>query len=785
MSRAFQRSILPSTQYGSIPNIDVLKSIEFPESGVTVDGLSTPSDLDRKPNSSSFFALYNGSSLIIEYIPTTFSNVSEWFMVNSINLSELTTHDCIHFKSDGSKFYIGCTSNGDIATYSVSSNWDISSSVTYLSTYNLGVSGLTSIKFSSDGSNLYALKGDNKTVYQYSVSSSWDVSASTYSGDSYTFSISGNARNIEFGDNGSKLYVSDTTGRIYHYNLSTQWDITTASYIEEFISQRSGIYGFKFNDDGSGVVVYMPDDVYEGALGYKELVEPWSLNGNLFGSKFSSIISDMVGTIYDSKFSDDGTKFYILTTAPTTSTKFMLYFELDTPFELRTMKYLNKVLLNTWDSNANYFSLSSSGHKFYIAASNTNIIRQFSLSADWDITSLSYDSVSITATTESIRGFHFSKDGTKLYVIGNANDCYVLEYTLSVPWDISTTNMDIDLPIKQINSVVNVTFSPSGDKLYVLEYFDGTVYEYPLSANFDITSAGSATTFDISTQTNNPNDIFFAPDGLDMYITEDNNIFQYSLSTPWDITSSLFALSENISGFSTVHFSSDGSKFFTSDYLNKQIRQYTLSTPWVINTISASSTVTVNKFPRSLTMSSDGKKIYTAEELSSSVSYYELNTAWDITSIASTAATQQRLGGLSIYGIEIGNNDNHLYLSQANTSQLQDYTFGSPYDMSTLRRNINNGFDGSPEWLTPSTFFISKDGTRLFVNSTSGSIARVHQYELSTKWDIDTAKYSNQYFLFSTIAPYANIGSISYSDYYKYLYITNSTHKVLMKLKWR
>jgi len=137
----------------------------------------------------------------------------------------------------------------------------------------------------------------------------------------------------------------------------------------------------------------------------------------------------------------------------------------------------------------------------------------------------------------------FKPDGTKMYVIGQAGDD-VNEYNLSTAWNISTASF---LQLKSISAQETnpqgLFFKPDGTKMYIIGSTGQDVNEYDLSTAWDISTASFLQLFSVAAQESVPLGIFFKPDGTKMYvcgISSINNVNEYSLSTPWNVTTASF-----------------------------------------------------------------------------------------------------------------------------------------------------------------------------------------------------------------------------------------------------
>ena len=102
-------------------------------------------------------------------------------------------------------------------------------------------------------------------------------------------------------------------------------------------------------------------------------------------------------------------------------------------------------------------------------------------SVGYGLSSASYDSKSFSTAsqTTSPRGFVFNSNGTKLFVLGTFEDS-IFQYSLSTAFDISTASYDsVSLDVSSEDGSCNgLTFNNSGTKLYVVGAEFDNVYQY-------------------------------------------------------------------------------------------------------------------------------------------------------------------------------------------------------------------------------------------------------------------------------------------------------------------
>ena len=223
------------------------------------------------------------------------------------------------------------------------------------------------------------------------------------------------------------------------------------------------------------------------------------------------------------------------------------------------------------------------GTKMYISDATSDVIRQYSLTTAWDITTASEGTTKdISAQESSTAEVFFKSDGTKMFVLGFDNN-KVFEYDLSTAWDSSTAsynNVSFDFS-SQETSARGLCFDPTGTKMYLSGQLSDAVNQYGLSSAWDVSSASFTQSFSVTSQDTNPSGIFFTPDGTRMIICGNtgDNIYQYSLTSGFDISTASydnvsFSVSGQMAGTQGLFFKSDGTKMYVIGFNNRLLRQY-------------------------------------------------------------------------------------------------------------------------------------------------------------------------------------------------------------------
>ena len=198
---------------------------------------------------------------------------------------------------------------------------------------------------------------------------------------------------------------------------------------------------------------------------------------------------------------------------------------------------------------------------------------------------------------------------------------------------------------------VGVFIHPQGTKFYILVLGSG-IKEMDLSTPYDISTRSSFTaSLSLGTGNDAPRNMFFKPDGLKLWVADtDDFLYEYTLTTAWDISTGSFTQSKSLTtpfdGFFGAFFKSDGTKFWGVDPAVDRVRGFDLTTAWDITTINASSyeqsslldvSPLSESSARSIWWSDDGAKVYVLGAGRDQVMMWNASTSWDTTSITNSA----------------------------------------------------------------------------------------------------------------------------------------------------
>jgi hypothetical protein len=237
----------------------------------------------------------------------------------------------------------------------------------------------------------------------------------------------------------------------------------------------------------------------------------------------------------------------------------------------------------------------------------------------------------INTTSADCYDVQVKSDGTKLYTLEriSSTNCRLKQQDLSTAYDISThgnTTSSLDTNIFQPNGLTfTFFFGDNGNKLY-LGGIIADVTQIDLATPWDISSNRTVVrTVDVGTRVNG---LYWKPDGTVLYYADDvdNKIYSKTVSTPWDLstitstgTSVDLSLASNTAEAAPygIRLSNDGLKLFIVGSINDKVYQYNLTTAWDISSFSGAadkelSVTNQETAPVGLDFSSDGTHLYIA-----------------------------------------------------------------------------------------------------------------------------------------------------------------------------
>jgi len=296
----------------------------------------------------------------------------------------------------------------------------------------------------------------------------------------------------------------------------------------------------------------------------------------------------------------------------------------------------------------------------------------------------------------------------------------------------------------------DIFFKPDGLKMYVIGSSGDDVNEYDLSTAWDVTSASYLQNFSVTAQESSPTGIFFKPDGTKMYVvgSSGDDVNEYDLSTAWDISTASYLQNFSVSAQEAspqgIFFKPDGTKMYVVGSSGDEVNEYDLSTAWDISSSSYLQNFSVAAQeinPTGIFFKPDGLKMYIIGQSGDDVNEYDLSTAWDITSasyLQNFSVSVQDTGPQDIFFKPDGTK---MYVIGSTGDAVYSYTLSTAWDLSTASFDYptEGYFSVAAQEAAPQGIFFKPDGTKMYVIGYTGD--DVNEYDLSTAWDVSTASY--------------------------------------------
>ena len=228
-----------------------------------------------------------------------------------------------------------------------------------------------------------------------------------------------------------------------------------------------------------------------------------------------------------------------------------------------------------WERNPRDMIFNNDGTRFYVIGDERNRIIEYGLATPYDISTTTFPKVPLNVGVSS-RDMIFNNDGTKFYILFDSND-RISEYGLTTPYDISTATLTgATLNVgAQDTSPKAMLFNNNGTILYILGDQNNRISEYGLTTPYDISTATfTRIALNVGAQDIKPRDMIFNNNGTRLYMLGSSNIriFEYGLTTPYDISTATFTASFRVHqqsvNPSSILFNNDGTRFYVLENHN-------------------------------------------------------------------------------------------------------------------------------------------------------------------------------------------------------------------------
>jgi len=486
------------------------------------------------------------------------------------------THDIVNvtqpvdifFRDDGLKMYITNTQgviDDYIDEYTLTTPWDISTN-TFTNSLDVGPENLSpeGIHFRDDGKVMILMGATGQEVLRYDLTVAWDISTATLA-DTY-IATEDSWRGIFVRDDGLKMYlVGLATDGIYEYDLVTAWDVSTASFLQFKSTGADGSNPSDVQFKEDGLVMFVSHQGAPDQIDKYILTIAWDVSTASLDSSFTLEPPESVTTGIHVK--PDGLKVFVIGQEDDDVYEFNM--QAEGAYDVTTATAFKTEDLSAEGSQLLRLFISPDGTNLFTTERDGEDLNQYSLSTPWDIsTSTFISNQSAGNSFNFINDVHLSPNGTKLVVLTDEGSDTIHQFDLSTPFDLSTISIVQSVTsISEDPSVVGLWIRDDGLKMYVTGLVGDEVNEYDLTEAFNLFTKSFVQVLDLGAS-DEPQDIFFTPDGFTMFVVSTNPAFDietWDLSTAWDISTAVhgddFTTTEVPLG---LFFKDDGRKMFIS-----------------------------------------------------------------------------------------------------------------------------------------------------------------------------------------------------------------------------
>ena len=258
-----------------------------------------------------------------------------------------------------------------------------------------------------------------------------------------------------------------------------------------------------------------------------------------------------------------------------------------------------------------------------------------------------------------------------------------------------------------------------------------------LASDFISFDVGGATydsvSFSVASQVTQPTDMAFNADGTKMFVLDyaGIDVNEYTLSTGFDVSTATysqnFSVSSQETGPTGLAFNTDGTKMFVSGEVGDNVNEYTLSTGFDISTATYSQNFSIaaqDTNPKSMTFNSDGTKMFVIGDVGDDVNEYTLSTGFDV----STASYSQNFSVASQEtgprGITFNPDGTKMFIAGNVGDSVHEYILSTGFDVSTA--TYSQSFSVASEDTVPWGIAFNTDGTKILLVGHTGDA--VYQY---------------------------------------------------------
>ncbi|ABK77984.1 hypothetical protein CENSYa_1361 [Cenarchaeum symbiosum A] len=340
-------------------------------------------------------------------------------------------------------------------------------------------------------------------------------------------------------------------------------------------------------------------------------------------------------------------------------------------------------------------------------------------------------------TLGSPEAIAFSPDGLRMFIGGNDNE--IEQHLLNAPYNVSSADENViryGLDSRSNQRIGGIAFSPDGLEMFLLD--DAEVWGYDLQSAYDLTDAVSRAGRDFNPTASQLTGIDFSDDGTRMFISNNQGdaVVQYDLTQPYNYTSAPLggSGSNGVGGQNRnphdVAFTNSGSTMLVLAQ-DQKVYRYDMNVSFDVTTAMYIGEVEMSqedatRNSRGLTLSPDGRLMITASTQSSGqVTVHALNTPY-----GRTTGVFAAYGAVPIktaQGIAFAADGMSVFAVNGGAQEVTRYDLSAPFNTGNATSISTVSIS---EVDAPGGIDFSATGETMYVVGRSG----VHQYTLDSPY---------------------------------------------------
>lgn len=737
--------------------------------------------------------------------------------------NEESSPNGLYLADNGTKIYVTGSTGDNVYQYNLSVSNELNTG-TYSGSF-LDLSGTlfapTDVTLNADGSRLFVIGTSSRRVFTYDLATPFDLSTAVQGRKTFNLApTESSPLGIAIDNTGTKLFITGSGSRsVLSYNLTDNAFVETGandgtvegSLIISVSGDSFTNTGMSLSEGTDYTIINLPSglipDISVSGSGSNAVL---TLSGSAILHDDVHDVDNIMITFNNSALLSGDAAGVINAVSGNSNLK--IDFATDIP---TAMAYANNPRISSANQSQTFdlsaFSTSPTsvvfsrdGSSMFTVGSVNDMIYQFDLSVNFDVTTASLaNQFSVVFEETNPTSVSFNTSGTRMFIMGNSSDL-IHELLLDQPYDLSTayyTGNVFDVSNEEL-SPEEMVWNNDGTQFFVTGSSGDDVNAYDVSNPFDISTASySGVSLSVSAFTPAPTSLAFNADGSRLYLagSSSDRIFTFDLATEFDISTAASAgVTTSLSGFDTspqgIYLNEDGTKLYMIGNASDQVHEFDLSkntfieggandgrieqqmilkldeelfsgavgsvlnegTDYMIDNLPAglSSVFTINGVGATARVSINGNA--DAHDNADDVDNLQFTFSNTAFSSGNAAAVSNAVGGSSNLRMDF-NPDLSPSIDYSPEIKVSSASFNMDFDIS--------GIETSPTGVT-----MSPDGSKLFVCGATND--RVYEFTLSVNFDVSTAVQTNE---LNVAFEETNVAAIQLNPSGTRMYILGST----------